>query len=223
MDLIFLGINDAGMRIYNWLCECEGIDVIALLTNPDQFQLIQQTEPDLLVSAGFDHLVPSKILEIPDKGALNIHPSLLPHNRGKNPNVWSLVEGTPAGATVHYMDEQYDTGPIIAQREVNKNFPDDGKDLHKRLEDAQFDLFKDCWPDIVADNIEPKSQEKESGKYYSTEDFLKLCELDPNEKVRIKPFLDQLRALTFPPYDNARIEVDGETYYVEVDIRRATD
>ena len=223
MELVFLGTNDVGLRIYEWLCDHDETDVVALITERDQLSLVEQTKPDLVVSVGFDHLVPLDILDVPDEGALNLHPSLLPYNRGKSPNVWPLIEGTPAGVTLHYMDEEFDTGPIVAQREVETDFADTGKDLHQRLEDAQFELFTDVWPDVVAGTIDPIPQDSEAGTHHSVDDFLEACELDPDEEVRVKGFLDRLRALTFPPFDNATIEVDGQTYYVDVEIRPASE
>lgn len=223
MNVIFLGVNDVGLRIYEWLCERETVDVTALLTEKAQLELVHESDPDLLVSVGFDHLVPPDVLNVPSQGAVNLHPALLPHNRGKSPNVWSLVEGTPAGVTLHYMDESFDTGEIIAQREVEMDFTDTGKTLHRRLEGAQFDLFTDAWPAIEAGGVETTPQDESTGEYHSVEDFQQLCELDPNEEIRVKDFLDRLRALTFPPFDNAHIEVDGETYYVDIEIRNESD
>jgi methionyl-tRNA formyltransferase len=223
MELVFLGVNDVGLRIYEWLCERDQADVVALLTEREQLELIQQIQPDIVLSVGFDHLVPPDVLDVPEEGALNLHPSLLPYNRGKSPNVWPLIEGTPAGVTLHYMDEQFDTGPIIAQREVETSFADTGKDLHKRLEEMQFELFTNVWPDIVAGAVEPAQQNAEAGTYHSVDEFLEACKLDPDEEIRAKDFLDRLRALTFPPFDNVTIEVDGQTYYVDVEIRPASD
>lgn len=223
MELVFLGVNDVGLRVYEWLCDREGINVIGLITERDQLDLVQETNPEFVISVGFDYLVPPEILDIPDRGALNLHPSLLPYNRGKSPNVWPLIEGTPAGVTLHYMDEEFDTGSIIAQREVETDFADTGKDLHERLEKAQFNLFTDVWPDVVAGKIEVTPQDPEAGTYHSVDDFLEACELDPDEEVGVKEFLDRLRALTFPPFDNATIEVDGQAYYVDIEIRPASD
>jgi methionyl-tRNA formyltransferase len=91
------------------------------------------------------------------------------------------------------------------------------------LADTQYDLFTDAWPAIEADEVETTPQDESAGEYHSVEDFQELCELDPNEEVRVKDFLDRLRGLTFLPFDNARIEVDGETYYVDVEIRSESD
>jgi len=91
------------------------------------------------------------------------------------------------------------------------------------LADTQYDLFTDAWPDIEAGEVETTPQDESAGECHSVEDFQALCELNPNAEVRVKDFLDRLRALTFPLFDNARIEVDGETYYVDVEIRPESD
>jgi methionyl-tRNA formyltransferase len=223
MDLVFLGINDVGFRIYEWLCDRDEVDVLALLTESDQLEEIDRLGPDVVLSVGFDHLVPSHILNVPSEGVLNLHSSLLPYNRGKSPNVWPIIDETPVGVTLHYMDEQFDTGDIIAQRTVETDFADTAKDIHQRLETAQFELFTDIWPDIVSGNIETTPQNPNAGTYHTKQDFLELCKLDPGEEVRVEEFLHRLRALTFPPFDNAEIEIDGRNYYLDISIRPADD
>jgi len=79
------------------------------------------------------------------------------------------------------------------------------------------------WPAIEAGDVETTLQDESEGEYHSVEDFQQLCELDPDAEVRVREFLNRLRALTFPPFDNAHIEVDGETYYVDVEIRPESD
>ena len=219
MDLVFLGVNDVGMRVYEWLRDRDGVHVAALLTGDEQLDLVRRVEPDLLVSVGFDHLVPAEILSVPERGGINLHPSLLPHNRGKSPNVWSIVDGTPAGVTLHRMDEEYDTGGIIAQREVDTTFADTGRELHERLERTQFELFTDVWPRIETGDFETEPQSPDAGRFHGVDDFRELCEIHPEEHYTARELLDVLRALTFPPFDNAYLDVDGERYYVDVDIR----
>jgi methionyl-tRNA formyltransferase len=221
VDIVFLGVNEAGMRVYEWLCDRESVTVHALLTTKDQLSLVERVEPTYVVSCGYRHIVPESILEVPAEGCLNLHPSYLPYNRGANPNVWSIVEGTPAGVTLHYMDAGIDSGDIIARRQVDKRFDDTGKALHERLEDTQVTLFKEVWPEVVSGTVTTRAQKEDEGTYHRSAEFDRLCELDPDEEITVRDFLNRLRALTFPPYDNAEIEIDGETYYVEVDVRRA--
>lgn len=223
MDIVFLGVNDVGMQIYEWLCDRDEVDVRVLLTESDQLDIVQQVDPDFIVSVGFDHLVPPEILDVPSGDAINLHPSYLPYNRGKSPNVWPLIEGTPAGVTLHSMDEEFDTGDVIAQKQVETDFSDTGKVLHQRLEDAQFELFTETWPDIESGDIKYCPQDDVDGSYHTKADFVELCKLDPNQEVSVKTLLDRLRALTFPPFDNAYLDINGERYYVDVEIRKEGD
>lgn len=218
VDLIFLGINDIGERIYEWLQSRDDASVIALLTHKDQLNLVEDVEPDLLISAGFRHIIPESILDIPRLGAVNVHKSYLPYNRGANPNVWSIVEDNPAGVSVHYMTAAVDAGPIIDRRQVPVWPDDSGRDLYDRLEIEQMKQFKAVWPDIRDGTAETIHQESAEGTHHYKGDFVDLWEIDRNETVVTGDFLDRLRALTFPPFRNAYFEKDGDRYYVNVSI-----
>jgi len=218
MDVVFLGTNDAGYEIYEWLCDRDSVTVHALLTRPDQLSLVEELEPDVVVAAGFEHIVPPEVLAVPDEGCLNVHPGLLPDTRGYNPNVWSIVEDLPAGVTIHYMDEGVDTGDIVATRELSVSFDETGKDLYERLEAACVDLFTETWPSIERGTVEPQPQDDADAVSHRKAEFSELCELDPDAEFTVRELLDRLRALTFPPYDNAYVDVDGERYYVDVSI-----
>lgn len=223
MDVVFLGINDAGWEIYEWLCDREGVSVEALVTTEEQLSLVERLEPDVVVAVGFRHIVPEEVLEIPERGCINVHPGYLPHARGFNPNVWSIVEGVPAGATMHYMDPGVDTGDVIARRRVETTFADTGRSLYRRIERACIELFEEAWPDVEADEVETTEQTDEEATYHYKSDFEELCRIDPEERYEARELVDVLRALTFPPFDNAFLEVDGERYYVEVEITPADE
>lgn len=223
MDVVFLGINDAGWEIYEWLCDRDGVSVAALVTTEEQLSLVERLEPDAVVAAGFRHIVPEEVLEIPSEGCINVHPGYLPHARGFNPNVWSIVEGLPAGATVHYMDPGVDTGDVIARRRVETTFDDTGRSLYRRIERASVDLFEAIWPDVESGEVEATEQTDAEATYHYRSDFEELCRIDPGERYEAKELIDVLRALTFPPFDNAFLEVDGERYYVEVEVTPADE
>lgn len=220
MDVVFLGTNNVGREIYRWLCERETVDVRALLTTGEQLDLVRTIEPEMVVAVGYRHIVPPEILSIPDGGCINVHPGLLPYARGFNPNVWSIVEDLPAGVTIHYMDEGIDTGEIVSRKRVPVSFDDSGRDLYERLETACYELFVETWPALEAGRVETIKQDDRHATYHERSDFEELCELDPEAEYTTKELLDRLRALTFPPFGNASIEVDGERYVVEVEITR---
>lgn len=224
VDIIFLGLNDIGDRLYDWLVDRDEANVMALITEKNQLNVVRELEPELLVSAGFRHIVPGDILDIPDRGAVNLHKAYLPYNRGANPNVWSIVEDTPAGVTMHYMTEELDSGPIIARRKVRKRPDDDARDLYERLEDAQFEQFVNVWPDIRDATVDTQLQEIGTEEtFHRKSDFVDLWELDLEKETTIGHVIDKLRALTFPPFQNAYFEMDDTRYYVEVSISEADD
>lgn len=223
MNIIFLGVNSIGWDIYEWLCDRESTTVQALVTTTDQLDLVERLEPEMLVAAGFGEILPPAILDVPDRGCINVHPGYLPHTRGYNPNVWSIIKDLPAGVSIHYMEEEVDAGDVLARRKVESSFEDTGKTLYKRMERAAVTLFKETWPAIESDEIDPIRQDDAKATSHMKQEFLDLCELDPNAEYEVKELLDVLRALTYPPFDNAYLDVDGERYFVEVEINKESD
>lgn len=214
----FLGTNDVGEVLYNWLEQRDDATINAHIEHKSDLELLREREIDLVVSAGFRHIVPEEYLDIPPLGAVNIHKSYLPYNRGANHNVWSIIEDNPAGVSIHYMTAEVDGGPIIDRRKVPINPDDNARDLYERLEEAQIQQFKETWPEIRDGTAETVEQDLEEGTYYQKSDFVSLWELDREEKVQIGDFIDRLRALTFPPYKNAYFIESGKKYYVEINI-----
>ncbi|SEJ36055.1 methionyl-tRNA formyltransferase [Halohasta litchfieldiae] len=223
MDIVFLGTNNAGREIYDWLCSRDEVTVRALVTTKQQLELIESIQPDVVVAVGYQHIVPEDILKIPDEGCINVHPGYLPHGRGFNPNVWSIIENLPAGATVHYMDDGIDTGEIIARERVDKSAADTGKSLYQRIERACVDLFKQTWPSIESSTVEAVPQTESDATYHQKSDFVDLCRIDPEQTYEAKELIDILRALSFPPFDNAYIEIDGEKQYIEIEVTPASE
>lgn len=223
MEIVFLGVNDFGWEIYNWLCDRNTVTVRALITEPDQLDVIDKIEPEMVIAAGFGAIVPEDILEIPKRGCINIHPGYLPQTRGYNPNVWSIVENQPAGVSIHMMEPAVDAGAIVARREIETSFEDTGKALYKRLEQVAVELFVETWPEIEAGTFDTVPQDETKAVSHRKQEFIDLCEIDMSKKYSAKELLDILRALTFPPFDNAYVEVNDEKYHINVEIYKPTD
>jgi methionyl-tRNA formyltransferase len=107
------------------------------LRRPEVIEAIAAYEPDLIAVSCFTLPVPPALLQLPRFGCLNVHPSLLPRNRGVDPVFWTLRRGEhETGVTIHLMDEGYDTGPILLQERVavpeGARLPDFERDLSER-------------------------------------------------------------------------------------------
>lgn len=80
-------------------------------------QRIQAFHPDSIISIYSKEILSQKILSIPSRGAVNVHPAILPYNRGVSPIFWCMVKGErSSGATLHCMSPTIDGGTIISQR-----------------------------------------------------------------------------------------------------------
>jgi methionyl-tRNA formyltransferase len=88
-------------------------------------ETLRAWDPDAIVVAAFGRILPKIILNLPPKGCLNVHGSLLPKYRGAAPIPWALIHGeTETGITIMLMDEGMDTGAIL-QQEVIPIGPDE--------------------------------------------------------------------------------------------------
>ena len=92
------------------------LDVCFVAAKADLLRLTMAYEPAIGLCAGYRWLLPPEVLAIPRLGVVNSHPSLLPRHRGPYPFAWAIREGdAELGLTLHLMDEQFDTGPVLAQ------------------------------------------------------------------------------------------------------------
>ena len=78
---------------------------------------LSRYQPDFICVACFSKRIPSALLDLPHRGCLNVHPSLLPDNRGPLPLFWTFRLGhAMTGVTIHVMTDKLDSGPILAQK-----------------------------------------------------------------------------------------------------------
>ena len=174
---------------------------------------------DMAVSVFFGHIVKREFIDIFPRGVLNLHPALLPYNRGAYPNVWSIIDGTPAGVTLHYIDEQVDTGDIVAQKPVVVEPLDTGGTLYRKLEQACLDLFRDAWPLVLSGAAKRQPQIRGAGTSHRVKDVEQVDELDLDRTFTGRELINILRARTCPPYQGAYFRANGRKVFVSIDLR----
>jgi methionyl-tRNA formyltransferase len=79
---------------------------------------------------------------------INIHTSFLPWNRGADPNLWSFLENTPKGVSIHYVDSGIDTGDILTQEEIYFAEDDTLRTSYCKLTETAFRLLEKYWYEI---------------------------------------------------------------------------
>lgn len=75
----------------------------------------------VIVSFGYRYLIPPQVLKTAGGLTLNLHISLLPHNRGAHPLFWACMENSPTGVSIHHLDKGIDTGDIYSQEQIAIN------------------------------------------------------------------------------------------------------
>ena len=131
--------------------------------NDALLETVKRAAPDLIVLAGFLVVVPEKMIAEYRNKVINIHPSLIPSFCGKGYYGLKVHEGVlergvkVTGATVHFVDEGTDTGPIILQRPVEVEDGDTAETLQKRvMEQAEWILLPEAVDAIANGRVEVK-------------------------------------------------------------------
>lgn len=121
------------------------------LRNPEAVAELTALKPDLIVTAAYGQILPRAVLDLPPRGCVNVHGSLLPRYRGGAPVQRAIMNGeTVTGVTLMYMDETLDTGDMIDRAEVPIGETDTAGDLFEKLGKAGAELLRRWLPALLA-------------------------------------------------------------------------
>lgn len=149
--------------------------------------------PSYIISYNYRYLIPQKIIDYMKGNIINLHISLLPWNRGFSPNIWSFIDNTPKGVTIHKVDASLDTGDILLQKEVifdasQETFVSAYEKLNREIQM----LFMKNWDKIKKGEIKPYKQTG-NGTYHCKKDLERLQKrIKFTWEDNIQGFLDRL-------------------------------
>lgn len=184
--ILILSNSPKGIRLKNQLENIGQMTELKaeILTIEDVFYL----EPDLVISHGYSKIVKKDVIDYLGKRIINVHPSILPYNRGSYSNFWSFIYDTDKGITIHQMDEGIDTGDILLQKKIDF---DEKKETFQTtyniIEDLALKMLVDNISDLKNNSISAKKQNG-NGTYHSIEKFEKLKKIIPidwNENISV--------------------------------------
>lgn len=176
------------------------------------------TRPSLGILAWWPVIVKEPLLSLPQRGWVNFHPSLLPYNRGKHPNFWALRSSTPFGVSLQMIDAGIDTGPVIAQRQIEVGWTDNAKTLHDAARKEIVSLFIEKFDSIVDNTLPPVQQDESLATSHHSSEIEKASRIELDTPTTARDVLNLIRARTFPPHPGAWFEEDGEQYEVRIDV-----
>lgn len=163
MKILFLTNNPITIPLSDWLNERESVFILyGKLTE----YTINNIKPDFVVSYNYKHIIGEEVIGLmPDK-IINLHTSYLPFNRGFDPNLWSIIEDSLKGVTIHRIDKGIDTGDILFQRKVDFNDDTTLKGSYNILHKEIQQMFKDTWEKVKEGKVFSLKQSKNTGSFH---------------------------------------------------------
>jgi methionyl-tRNA formyltransferase len=150
------------------VAEAHGIPVYQpkSLRNDEAVLPLREWAPEMIVVAAFGQILRPHVLELPPKGCLNIHASLLPRWRGAAPIQHAILAGDDeTGISLMQMDEGLDTGPVFVQEAISIAADETATKLHNRLAKLGAALLNKHLNDILAGRLLPSYQNDNLATY----------------------------------------------------------
>jgi methionyl-tRNA formyltransferase len=176
-------------------------------------------EFDMVFSLHCKQIFPKDLVE--KLTCINFHPGFNPYNRGWYPQVFSILNGLPIGATIHLMDSEIDSGDIIDQAEVNILPSDTSLEVYNKTIIIEKELIRKNIFNIL--HFEFKTfKPKTLGNYNGISDFKTLCEINLESVDTFANHLKMLRALSHGEFKNAYFfDTNGNKIFVRLTIESA--
>lgn len=146
----------------------EGIPVLAPeRPRGEEFMAqLRALDPELSVVVAYGHILRPEVLELPPRGSVNVHASLLPALRGAAPVNWAIIRGLPVtGVTVMRMTEGMDEGPILLQAEAPIGPEETASDLYPRLAELGAAALVQALAMMSAGLLEEREQDHGAATY----------------------------------------------------------
>jgi methionyl-tRNA formyltransferase len=120
---------------------------------------LESLAPDLIVVAAYGRILPRAVLDLPPRGCINVHASLLPRHRGAAPIQWSILAGdTETGITIMAMNEEMDAGDILLKRTTPIGREESAGELGARLAFLGAEALGEAINGIKTGSIRPEPQ-----------------------------------------------------------------
>lgn len=152
------------------MAERRDIDYVHMkdVNSPEHVAFARSKSPDVIASVAPPQKFESELLDVPSDCAINVHSSLLPEYRGLSPSFWTLLyDEDQTGITVHYMDDEFDTGDVILQEPLAIRDDDTLHSLNNRVAERGSKLLLESMRQIQAGTVSAYSIDPEQGSYYS--------------------------------------------------------
>lgn len=180
------------------------------LKNPDFLAELKALNADLQVVVAF-RMLPALVFEMPPKGTINLHSSLLPDYRGAAPINWAVINGeTESGLTTFFIEQKIDTGELLFQHKMKIGEAETAGELHDRMMMEGAELVLKTVKAIETGKYTTTPQPKTEIEKHAPKIFKEDCEINWNQAA--KKVFDFIRGLS--PYPAAYTILKGHRFKV---------
>ena len=183
---------------------------IKLKENLKEYEFIKNLNPDLGIVVAYGKIIPKKILDIPKKGFINIHASILPKYRGAAPIQRSIINlEKKTGISIMKMTEKLDSGPVYKKYEIDVKVQDNFEKLSRELSNLASQNIVDNISSIIDGNVQFQNQDHSKATYA---DKIKKNEAIINWNMSAENILGKINGLY--PNPGACFYYNGERYKI---------
>ena len=178
--------------------------------DPETVEELRSLRPALIVVVAYGRILPQSVLDVPEKGAINMHASILPELRGAGPIQWSILQHMKeTGVTAMYLSAGMDEGDIIEIRRTPIDPMETGADLMARIGQIAAGLAVDTIAAIEAGTA-TRTPQDHARATYAPMLSKEMSPIDWTQPVRY--VIDQVRGLI--PWPVATAELGGVPFKI---------
>ena len=197
---------------FSFIKGCNIYDIKAKSVNSNEFKKeFKKLGADIILVGSWGERLDKSVIDMPELGCVNCHPSLLPQNRGPNPYFWAIYQGkTRTGLTFHLIDENYDTGKILAQAGIEIGEDMNALELKNKLCQVAKLMIGPLLSELEGGIVVPVPQDENRASYekaLEAQNFL----IDFNRSVKdVKNHIRALLGMQMP-----YCKIDGFFYKIK--------
>ncbi len=191
VNILFLGPLSPSIEA----CLTEKGHTVVRTEEPLSLAWVREQCFDFGLSYRYKKIIRKDVIDYFAGKLINMHISFLPWNRGMDPNLWSYIENTPRGVTIHRVDAGIDTGDILLQKEVFIDLEADTlRTSYDKLSYAVEKLFLDNAEELLANTI-PAVRQSSAGSFHFAKDKLPYLYLmsDQGFNTRVGDIIDAIK------------------------------